>query len=67
MDRVAIVAWGWFVGFVALGYATGNLLFATPWTGGLVGFLFALVGSLMWPFVLPDRVNDWMDDRPAWP
>jgi hypothetical protein len=67
MDRVAIVAWCWFVGFIGFGYAAGALLFSTPWTGGVVGLIAALLSSLAWPWILPDSITDWMDDRPAWP
>ena len=61
MDRVAIVAWCWFVFFVAFGYVAGNVLFSSPWTGGVTGFGFALLTSLAWPWVMPEPINAWMD------
>lgn len=66
MDRVAIVAWSWFILWTASGYLAGALLFETPWTGALVGFLAALVGTFTWPWVMPERINQWMDDPVAW-
>jgi hypothetical protein len=66
MDRVAIVAWCWFVLWVVFGYATGTLLFNTPWTGALSGFAFALLATFAWPWVMPERINNWMDDPLAW-
>jgi hypothetical protein len=32
-----------------------------------VGLIAALLSSLAWPWILPDSITDWMDDRPAWP
>jgi hypothetical protein len=65
MDRMAIVAWCWFILWIALGYATGALLFGTPWTGGITGFWVALVATVAWPWVMPEAINAWMDDLPA--
>jgi hypothetical protein len=61
MDRVAIVAGCWFVLWIVFGYEAGNLVFGTPMTGGITGFWFALVAMFSWPWLMPDKINDWMD------
>ena len=61
MDRVAIVAWGWFALWIVFGTAAGSLLFNTPWTGGITGFGFALVAVFSWPWLMPESINAWMD------
>jgi hypothetical protein len=66
MDRVAIVAWCWFIAWVTAGYAVGSLAFNTPWTGALVGFIAALLSTFAWPWAMPERINRWMDDPVAW-
>ena len=63
MDRVAIVALGWFAFCIALGYSSGTLLFSSPGTGTVLGFGFALLATPAWPWVIPETINDWMDDR----
>jgi hypothetical protein len=65
MDRVAIVALGWFAFWIALGYSTGTLLFSSPGTGTVLGLGFALLATPAWPWVMPETINDWMDDRLA--
>jgi hypothetical protein len=65
MDRVAIVAWCWFIVWTALGYAVGAVLFATPLTGAISGFSVALLATVAWPWVMPEAINAWMDDLPA--
>jgi hypothetical protein len=62
MDRVAIVALGWFALWIALGTSCGALLFSSPGTGSVLGFFFALLATPSWPWVMPEAVNDWMDD-----
>jgi hypothetical protein len=64
VDRVALVALCWFVLWTAIGIAIG-VLFGTPGTGAVSGFVFALLATLAWPWLMPDSINDWMDDLPA--
>ena len=64
MDRIAIVAWCWFVFWTGLGTAIGGL-FGTPGTGALSGFAFALLATFAWPLIMPDTISNWMDDLPA--
>jgi hypothetical protein len=42
------------------GAIIGRLL-DTPGTFTFGGFLFALVTMFAWPWILPERLNDWMD------
>lgn len=60
-DRVAIVGLLWFAGFTFAGDKLG-LLFSMPGTGATLGFLFALVSLVAWPFVLPDALENWMHE-----
>jgi hypothetical protein len=60
MDRVAVVAWCWFVVLTGLGEALGSL-FGTPWMGTLLGFFSALFGTFAWPWLLPEAINAWMN------
>jgi hypothetical protein len=62
MDRVAIVALGWFAFWIALGTSSGTLLFSSPGAGTVLGFGFALLATSAWPWVMPETINDWMDD-----
>jgi hypothetical protein len=61
MDRIALVAWCWFLLWAGLGYAVGALAFAMPRTGALSGFWVALAAIFAWPWIMPEAVNDWMD------
>jgi hypothetical protein len=67
MDRVALVAWCWFVFWTGLGVILGKLLEA-PGTGTLLGFFFALFSTFAWPWIMPEAINKWMnsDRRDAW-
>ena len=61
MDRVALLAFIWFVFWTTVGVIIGRWL-ETPgfWTVG--GFVFALLTVLIWPYILPNRLLDWMDE-----
>jgi len=61
VNRVAIVAICWFVFWTAVGSGIGRLL-DTPGTYTVAGFVFALVTVFAWPFILPHRLQDWMED-----
>jgi hypothetical protein len=64
MDRVAIVAFCWFALWIVLGTLGGALL-SIPVTGSVLGFFFALLATPAWPWVMPEAVNEWMDDQLA--
>jgi hypothetical protein len=59
-NRVVIVGVCWFALWIALGTAAGEVWHA-PGTGTISGFFFALVAMIAWPWILPERVNRWMD------
>jgi hypothetical protein len=59
-DRVALVTVCWLGFWTAVGWVAGRLL-ETPGTFVAVGFFFAIVTIFAWPWVLPDRLNEWMN------
>jgi hypothetical protein len=61
MDRVALVAFCWFAFWTGMGTLVGRLL-DTPGTFIIVGFVFALATVFAWPWVLPERLQRWMED-----
>ena len=64
VDRVALVGWLWFIFWIAGGDLIGRW-FQTPGTGMVLGFLFALFTVPMWPWVMPEFVDDWIYDPRA--
>jgi hypothetical protein len=64
MDRVALVALLWFAIWTGVGDVVGHL-FKVPGTGMVLGFIFALLTVLSWPWVMPRSVEDWMHDPRA--
>jgi hypothetical protein len=63
-DRVALVGWLWFGVWIGAGNLVGRLV-EMPGTGMVLGFLLALVTVPAWPWVLPQRIDDWMCDPRA--
>ena len=63
-DRVAFVAFCWFVLFVGAGIAIGSLVDA-PRTGAVDGFFLALLSLGTWPVIMPQAIDNWMDDHLA--
>ena len=61
MDRVALVAVCWFVGWTVAGMIVGRLL-EVPGTFTVLGFILALLTVFAWPWVLPERLNRWMSE-----
>jgi hypothetical protein len=60
MDRVALVAICWFAFWTIVGTITGRLL-EIPGTFTVVGFVFALLTVFVWPWILPESLERWMD------
>jgi hypothetical protein len=60
MDRVAFVTICWFVFWTCVGLVLGRVL-DVPGTFTVGGFIFALLTVFAWPWVLPERLNNWMD------
>ena len=65
VDRVALVGWLWFIGFIVAGDLIGRAVATMPGTGMVLGFLLALIGVLAWPWVLPQSLDNWMHDYKA--
>ncbi len=65
--QVAVFLTGWLVFWMGAGAVLG-LLFGTPWAGSVNGFLFAIVATFAWPWIMPAFIDDWMDDDhvPTW-
>ena len=61
IDRVAVVGWLWFIGFIIAGDLVGRGM-GMPGTGMVFGFLVALLGVLAWPWVLPASLDNWMHE-----
>jgi hypothetical protein len=61
MDRVAVVAWLWFIGWIVAGWATGKAL-DMPGTGVVNGFFLAFISVFIWPWIMPRFIDDWMYD-----
>ena len=64
-DRVALVGWTWFLGWILIGNLLGRWLMGVPGTGMVLGFLVALFTVPAWPWLLPQRLDDWMCDPRA--
>jgi hypothetical protein len=60
--RVVILLTLWLALWMVLGAFVGQFLFYTFWTGVVNGFVFAVVTTLLWPWILPPAVDRWMDD-----
>lgn len=63
-DRVALVGWLWFGAWIGVGNLIGRLA-DMPGTGMVLGFLFALCTLAVWPWVMPQSLDDWMYDPRA--
>lgn len=61
MNRVPLVALGWFAFWTAAGSVLGRYL-DTPGTFTAAGFALGVVSVFAWPIILPDRLQDWMDE-----
>jgi hypothetical protein len=61
MNRVPLVAFCWFAFWTGAGAILGRLL-DTPGTYTVLGFFFALVSMFAWPWILPERLNEWMSE-----
>ena len=64
VDRVALVAWAWFILWTVGGDVVGRWL-NMPGTGVVFGFLLALVTVFLWPWLLPSFIDEWMHDPSA--
>jgi hypothetical protein len=64
MDRVALVAGLWFAGWIFAATELASFAFNSPLTGGITGFILALLTVFLWPWLMPRALEDWMHDAP---
>jgi hypothetical protein len=38
-------------------------LFGTIGTGEVLGFIAAVLTTFLWPWIVPERINNWMDGQ----
>ena len=60
MDRVALVAVLWFAFWIAGGAELAKITFNAPLSGSIWGFVLALLTVFLWPWVMPDAIENWM-------
>jgi hypothetical protein len=60
MNRVPLVLALWFVLWTTIGFLIGRVL-DTPGTYTTAGVIFALCSVFSWPFIFPERLQDWME------
>jgi Na+/proline symporter len=60
MDRVALIACLWFTGWTFGGTELAKWAFNAPLSGGIWGFVLALLTVFLWPWLMPRAVEDWM-------
>lgn len=64
---VAAMFTGWLIFWMSVGAVVGGL-FGSPGTGTVDGFIFAVVSTFSWPWIMPTIIDDWMAARyVAWP
>jgi len=66
--QVAVLFTGWLVFWMVVGTFVGIFGFEVPWAGTVDGFLFAVLATFAWPWIMPQFIDDWMDDNyaPTW-
>ncbi len=66
--QVAVIFTGWLLFWMGAGAVLGGLQFGIPLAGSVNGFLFAIVATFAWPWIMPSFIDDWMDDDyvPTW-
>jgi hypothetical protein len=60
--RVVLFLTLWLAVWAGAGVYVGSL-FGTLGTGGVTGFLLGVATTLLWPWLLPRMVDNWMDDN----
>jgi len=59
--RVVVFLTLWIALLTGAGAFLGSLVFGTPGTGAVTGFLSAVLSTFLWPWIVPQSVDDWMD------
>lgn len=60
--RVVLFLTLWLAAWAGIGVYVGSF-FGTLGTGGVTGFIIGVAATLLWPWILPRMVDDWMDDN----
>ena len=58
--RVVMFLTCWIVLWIGVGAAVGSL-FGTIGTGEVVGFIAAVLTTFLWPWIVPEPIDNWMD------
>jgi hypothetical protein len=62
--RVTLFLTCWLALWTAIGLGIG-FVFRTPMTGMIDGFIFAVLSTFLWPWIVPNFLDDWMDGQTA--
>ena len=60
INRVPLVLVPWFVLWTTMGFLIGRSL-EIPGVFTTLGVVFAVVSIFSWPFIFPERLQDWME------
>ena len=60
MNRIPLILFLWFALWITTGFFIGRAL-ETPGVYTVVGAFLALISVFLWPFVFPERLQDWME------
>jgi hypothetical protein len=65
MRRVFIVTGCWFIFWVAVGVAVSVLFRGVDglFAGAMNGAWFAILTSFAWPWIMPEWITNWMDNK----
>ncbi len=66
--QVVVFFTGWLIFWMGVGAAIGVVAFGLPWAGIVNGFIFAVLATFTWPWLMPEFIDNWMDDNyvPTW-
>ena len=58
--RVVVFLTCWIALWTGAGAAVGKML-GTPGTGAVIGFGVAVASTFLWPWIIPEPIDNWMD------
>jgi hypothetical protein len=58
--RVVLFLTFWIALWMGVGAAVGEI-FLTPGTGAVWGFVAGVASTFLWPWVVPEPIDNWMD------
>lgn len=62
--RIVLFLTVWIAVQTGIGAALGYYLLGTPGTGAVSGFVAAVLTTFLWPWILPEPIDRWMDGTP---